>query len=479
MDDSHWSQLPVSMVASATKTETSSTTLGEVFEGIRTGKWEEPVKRVRERYAKAFKVAEEKGTLDPAAAAKEAVNKLKRDLPAVIPSGIFSKRADSAIEAHSGYICVDADNCAEPAVIRARLADDPCVQAAFVSPTGTGCKALVRIPADADTHERSFAAARKHFKEAHGIAIDEACKNLSRLCFVAHDADVFIRDEVAKVLEPLEPEAQAPETNGDYDSLPRPCYRLYHTSWHDGTKRHRPGVWFHNRRLTKKGEIVDTDQWICAPLEILARTTVRGDLEHGRLIEFTSTSGHKKRHILPMRLFAGRGDEALGELLSLGLATSRKLQSHILEHIQGLSPQEYYAAALSTGWHGEDVFVLPDEIIAVENHPEKVCSTGTRPGIALRQGRDAFRVAGQHRLARCREPLFNRSNLRRICRAAAIQVQRPWRHGPLSWAVHDWKNNLSFWGCFGLGWRRERWQKRVCPNLAEHGGWDRGLCQSA
>ena len=121
---------------------------------------------------------------------------------------------------------------------------------------------------------------------------------------------------------------------------------------------------------------MDTDHWICAPLEVLASTTASGDLEHGRLVEFTSNSGHKKRHILPMRLFSGRGDEALGELLSLGLVTARRWHPHVLEYVQGVNPQERYAAALSTGWHSEDIFVLPDEIITLESHPEKVWYQG-------------------------------------------------------------------------------------------------------
>ncbi len=205
-----WRSVTISIVGSAVDTKTYPTTLGEVLEGIRTGKWEKIVKRVSAGYAKAFETAKEEGKPDPSIAAKKTANKLKRELPAVTFSGAFKERADSAIESHSGFICIDADNCAEPAGIRAKLANDPCVQAAFVSPTGTGCKALVRIPADASAHARSFAAARKHFKEAHGIAIDEACKNLSRLCYVAHDADAFIRSEDAKLLEPLP--AEKPST---------------------------------------------------------------------------------------------------------------------------------------------------------------------------------------------------------------------------------------------------------------------------
>ena len=95
---SSWLDLPISMVSSATETKTYPTTFGEVLEGIRAGKWEKIVKRVQERYAKAFKTAEEEGKPDPAAAAKKAANSLKLKMPAVTCSGAFSERADSAIE---------------------------------------------------------------------------------------------------------------------------------------------------------------------------------------------------------------------------------------------------------------------------------------------------------------------------------------------------------------------------------------------
>ena len=62
---------------------------------------------------------------------------------------------------------------------------------------------------------------RKHFKEAHGIAIDEACKNLSRLCYVAHDPDAFIRSEDAKLLEPLPEERPEAPKKGRGKSGPR------------------------------------------------------------------------------------------------------------------------------------------------------------------------------------------------------------------------------------------------------------------
>ena len=66
----------------------------------------------------------------------------------------------------------------------------------------------------------------------------------------------------------------------------------------------------------------------------------------------------------PARWFAGRGDEALGELLALGLdITHGKQRALVLEYIATSRPEKRFAAALSTGWHDERTFVLPDEVI--------------------------------------------------------------------------------------------------------------------
>ena len=127
-----------------------------MLEGVRSGKWATTVGRVGSSYAKAFEKAKAEGHPDPTAVAKKSVHKLKQHLPAMTFSGTFRERNDNAIETHSGILCIDADNCAQPENIRAKLASDSHVQAAFISPTWTGCKALVRIPKDARTHAGLF-----------------------------------------------------------------------------------------------------------------------------------------------------------------------------------------------------------------------------------------------------------------------------------------------------------------------------------
>jgi putative DNA primase/helicase len=282
-------------------------------------------------------------------------------------------RCEAGIIEHSSLLCLDIDNNLKGEKVNS----SPHVQFSFRSPTGTGLKVGIRIRPDPARHGRSFLAAQKYFKEHFGIEIDKACRDCSRLCFISEDPDLFIREDDAEILEPLEPEPEPSPSNGEtYSSLPRPCYRVYHSTWNDGTKWRRPGTWLRDRKATKSGDFADTDHWICAALDVLARTAARGDLEHGRLVEFTSSNDLTKRHALPMRLFAGRGDEALGELLSLGLETCRPLQAHVLQYIQGADPAERYTAALSTGWHDENTFVLPNEVIGLEGSSQGVWYQG-------------------------------------------------------------------------------------------------------
>ena len=250
-----WSAVEVSMVAGAKKTETRSVAVGTVLADIQSGKWREEVNAVAAGYAKAYEATRRGGKLTRWPRPRRPVRKDKEKLPGILFSGSFSRRASDALEMHSGILCVDMDNCSAPSELRAKLTNDPHVLAAFVSPTGSGVKALVRVKADASVHADNFAAARKHFGKTFGVSVDEACKDVSRLCFASYDPDAFIREEDAEILEPL-PEAEQqqpppkPEPEAEtYESLPRPCYRVYHDCWRKGDKWMPPGTWFHDRTV--------------------------------------------------------------------------------------------------------------------------------------------------------------------------------------------------------------------------------------
>ena len=122
-------------------------------------------------------------------------NELKKELPAVCFSGQFNKRSDSAIQEHSGFICLDFDGYTSKKDMkeeRTRLTKDRYVYSVFTSPSGNGLKALVRIPQDIDNHISYFNALEKHFNSEH---FDKTCKNVSRVCYESYDPLIHVNEK--------------------------------------------------------------------------------------------------------------------------------------------------------------------------------------------------------------------------------------------------------------------------------------------
>ena len=62
----------------------------------------------------------------------------------------------------------------------------------FVSPSGDGIKWVIPIDISKATHQDYFRAIASYIKQAYGLDIDQSGKDVSRACFIAHDAEAFI-----------------------------------------------------------------------------------------------------------------------------------------------------------------------------------------------------------------------------------------------------------------------------------------------
>jgi hypothetical protein len=145
-----------------------------VLERIRTGKYADLIKSIRSEKNKTQR------------------NELKKGLPAICFSGTFNKRADEALLAHSGIVCLDFDGYEEVSLMakdKASMSLDKYVLSVFVSPSGNGLKALVRIPKEAGNHKRYFDALNQHFDSKY---FDVTSKNISRVCYESYDPDIYI-----------------------------------------------------------------------------------------------------------------------------------------------------------------------------------------------------------------------------------------------------------------------------------------------
>lgn len=115
------------------------------------------------------------------------------------------KKAD--VRDHSGLLQIDIDNVGGHQVenLRDRIGDDRHILAAWVSPSGQGVKAIMRIPVNIERHRAAFEAAEDYMRENYGMTIDPACKDIARLCYVSHDTEISVNED-ALTLEVPEPQ---------------------------------------------------------------------------------------------------------------------------------------------------------------------------------------------------------------------------------------------------------------------------------
>lgn len=125
----------------------------------------------------------------------------KSKLPCWNWQGTFNGNVDSkslALSSEIFSIDVDKLNPEEMVSIRAKLTAYKSTVAVFTSPSGKGLKALIRLQAGYITDDVSYKSAFSQISQLmdlHGITIDTSCKDVSRLCFVSNDPDLYINYE--------------------------------------------------------------------------------------------------------------------------------------------------------------------------------------------------------------------------------------------------------------------------------------------
>ena len=146
---------------------------------------EDALKRIKDGVSKD-KVLEIRATID-----KEKSSKLKANLPSLCFSGKFKKdRRDIDLIEHSGYIILDFDHVQDVQAKKDELADKQYVKAVWVSPSGNGIKALIKI-ADKTKHREHFQALQDIYPD-----VDKSGVNPSRVCYESYDEDIVIKSNV-------------------------------------------------------------------------------------------------------------------------------------------------------------------------------------------------------------------------------------------------------------------------------------------
>lgn len=157
------------------------------------------------------KVDELRATLD-----KEKAKSMKFNLPSVCFSGTFKRdRKDGDLIEHSGFLVLDFDDVSDLRESQTEIISNKHVYACWVSPSGNGLKALVKI-ADGKKHREHFQALQEVFP-----LVDKSGINVSRVCFESYDPDIYVNEssEVFKKIKTVEREYIKEQTTKDESDI--------------------------------------------------------------------------------------------------------------------------------------------------------------------------------------------------------------------------------------------------------------------
>jgi len=146
---------------------------------------------------------------------KDKRNELKKLLPAICFSGKFNKRNDKSLLEHSGLICLDFDGYKTNKELlqeKEKLTKNKYIYSVFVSPSGKGLKALVKIPPIVENHKRYFKSLQKFLDSPY---FDSTSQNVSRVCYESYDPLIYVNKN-SSVWEKIE-ETEFVEVNKNLD----------------------------------------------------------------------------------------------------------------------------------------------------------------------------------------------------------------------------------------------------------------------
>lgn len=152
----------------------SEVSIEAYLQEVKDGRWEDEVHAIRTR-----KTDKEKDAL-------------KRGTDRVTFSGIFSKRDDSGLLQHSGYIAIDLDDLDDPEIVKKMLSQDRYVYACWRSAGGKGLTLLFFI--QASKHREAFLGISNYLLENYGQVADSNFISVSKPVGVSFDPNIYISD---------------------------------------------------------------------------------------------------------------------------------------------------------------------------------------------------------------------------------------------------------------------------------------------
>jgi len=165
--------MKISMFKGVLPEPAGETTINELLNNIKFGKWEKEVKKIQ--------VCQN----------EDERKDLKRYLPSCTIAGTFRKRNEASLSELSGFICIDMDGF--DFTKYGKIKEDPYTYSCFKSVSGTGIAVIVKI--NKESFKECFRWLQKYYFDSYSIVIDPAPSNIASLRFISCDPELFINEK--------------------------------------------------------------------------------------------------------------------------------------------------------------------------------------------------------------------------------------------------------------------------------------------
>jgi VirE N-terminal domain len=150
---------------------------------------------------------------------EKTADEIKSSLNGFTMSGTYgTSRTKANLKTYSQIIGLDFDHIpvTELDTLVKLINDCKYTFASFISPSGEGIKVFIKINSNATQHTTAYNQVATFYKNLSGYDFDAKCKDITRLCFVSYDPEIYIKEdatifEVQEEATPL-PKVQKVET---------------------------------------------------------------------------------------------------------------------------------------------------------------------------------------------------------------------------------------------------------------------------
>ncbi len=118
----------------------------------------------------------------------------KQQLPAFTPSATFKeRRLLTHIDQYNSFVHLDFDNLSPEQLESASeiISQIPYTFFFFRSPSGKGLKVFTEVTTGKDYHDIAYEQVKFHYENTTGLKADNKCKDITRLCFISYDPNLY------------------------------------------------------------------------------------------------------------------------------------------------------------------------------------------------------------------------------------------------------------------------------------------------